>query len=41
MDRVRRLYWWTIGVTLAGVYFAYVFRSFRGKVGPVAEGHGY
>jgi cytochrome d ubiquinol oxidase subunit II len=35
------LYWWTIGATLAGAYFVYVFRSFRGKVGPIAEGHGY
>jgi cytochrome d ubiquinol oxidase subunit II len=26
------LAWWTIGITLAGGYFAYVFRSFRGKV---------
>ena len=26
------LVWWSVGITLAGGYFAYVFRSFRGKV---------
>ena len=26
------LVWWTVGITLAGGYFVYVFRSFRGKV---------
>jgi cytochrome d ubiquinol oxidase subunit II len=26
------LVWWTVGITLAGGYFAFVFRSFRGKV---------
>jgi cytochrome d ubiquinol oxidase subunit II len=35
------LYWWTIGITLAGLYFAYVFRSTRGKVGIEHEVHGY
>lgn len=35
------LYWWTIGVTLAGLYFGYVFRSSRGKVGTEDEVHGY
>jgi hypothetical protein len=35
------LYWWTIGTALAGAYFVSVFRSFRGKVDPTAEGHGY
>jgi len=35
------LYWWTIGVTLAGLYFMYVFRSSRGKVGTEDEVHGY
>jgi cytochrome d ubiquinol oxidase subunit II len=35
------LVWWTIGITLVGGYFVFVFHSIRGKVGPVAEGHGY
>jgi cytochrome d ubiquinol oxidase subunit II len=35
------LVWWTIGITLAGGYFAYVFHSFRGKVDAGAAGHGY
>jgi cytochrome d ubiquinol oxidase subunit II len=35
------LVWWTIGITLAGGYFVYVFRSFRGKVDAGAAGHGY
>jgi cytochrome d ubiquinol oxidase subunit II len=26
------LVWWTVGITLAGAYFVYVFHSFRGKV---------
>ena len=33
--------WWTFGITLALAYFAYLFRSIRGKVGSGAEGHGY
>jgi cytochrome d ubiquinol oxidase subunit II len=35
------LYWWTIGITLAGLYFAYVFRSTRGKVGIEPDVHEY
>jgi cytochrome d ubiquinol oxidase subunit II len=35
------LYWWTIGITLVGSYFVYVFRSTRGKVSPEHEVHGY
>ena len=35
------LYWWAIGVTLVGLYFAYVFRTDRGKVGTGDEVHGY
>jgi cytochrome bd ubiquinol oxidase subunit II len=34
------LSWWLVGSTLALAYFVYVFRSFRGKVRPDAEGHG-
>lgn len=33
--------WWTIGITLAGGYFFYMFRSFRGKVNAGAAGQGY
>ena len=32
------LYWWTIGITLVALYFAYVFRSTRGKVGAGGRG---
>ncbi len=35
------LAWWTIGISLAGGYFWFVFRSFRGKVDADAAGHGY
>lgn len=35
------LVWWSIGITLAGGYFVYLFRSVRGKVDSGAEGHGY
>jgi cytochrome d ubiquinol oxidase subunit II len=35
------LVWWTVGMALAGAYFAYLFRSTRGKVDVHAEGHGY
>jgi cytochrome bd ubiquinol oxidase subunit II len=35
------LIWWAIGITLAGAYFYYVFRSFRGKVDAGVTGHGY
>ncbi len=35
------LAWWIIGSTLAVGYFAFLFRSIRGKVGPGAEGHGH
>jgi cytochrome d ubiquinol oxidase subunit II len=35
------LAWWIIGITLAVGYFAYLFRSIRGKVVPGAEEHGY
>ena len=35
------LYWWTIGITLVGLYFAYVFRTDRGKVGTGDEVPGY
>ena len=35
------LTWWTCGIALALAYFAYLFRSMRGKVGSGAEGHGY
>ena len=34
------LYWWTIGITLVMCYFAYIFRSGRGKVGTKDEVHG-
>ncbi len=35
------LVWWTIGIALAGAYFAFVYHSFRGKVeaGPAGSGH--
>jgi cytochrome d ubiquinol oxidase subunit II len=33
--------WWVIGIILAGAYFVYVYRSFRGKVDSGATGHGY
>lgn len=35
------LVWWTVGISLAGGYFAYLFRSFRGKVDASAARHGY
>jgi cytochrome d ubiquinol oxidase subunit II len=35
------LVWWSLGITLAGGYFVYVFRSIRGKVGSVIDPHGY
>jgi cytochrome d ubiquinol oxidase subunit II len=35
------LVWWSVGITLAGGYFVYVFHSFRGKVDAGAAGHGY
>ena len=35
------LIWWTIAIILAIGYFAYLFRSFRGKVTLSEEGHGY
>jgi cytochrome d ubiquinol oxidase subunit II len=35
------LVWWTIGIALAGAYFAYLFHSTRGKVDVRADGHGY
>jgi cytochrome d ubiquinol oxidase subunit II len=35
------LQWWSIGITLATVYFIYLYRSVRGKVGPIAKGHGF
>jgi cytochrome d ubiquinol oxidase subunit II len=35
------LMWWTVGMVLAGAYFAYVFWSTRGKVDVHAEGHNY
>jgi cytochrome d ubiquinol oxidase subunit II len=35
------LVWWTVGIALAAAYFAYLFRSTRGKVDVRAEGHGY
>lgn len=33
--------WWSIAILLAIGYFAYLFRSFHGKVQPDEEGHGY
>jgi cytochrome d ubiquinol oxidase subunit II len=33
------LAWWVPAMVLAGVYFAHLFRSFRGKVGPGGEHH--
>jgi cytochrome d ubiquinol oxidase subunit II len=33
--------WWTIGMILAGGYFAYVFHSFRGKVDAGVTGCGH
>jgi cytochrome d ubiquinol oxidase subunit II len=35
------LVWWTVGIALAGAYFAYLFRSTRGKVDVHTEGHSY
>jgi cytochrome d ubiquinol oxidase subunit II len=32
--------WWVVGMILAGGYFVYVFRSFRGKVDIRATGYG-
>jgi cytochrome d ubiquinol oxidase subunit II len=31
--------WWTLGMILALGYFAYLYRSFRGKVSPEGEGY--
>jgi cytochrome d ubiquinol oxidase subunit II len=33
------LVWWAVGIALAGAYFAYLFRSTRGKVDARAEGY--
>jgi cytochrome bd ubiquinol oxidase subunit II len=33
------LAWWVPAIVLAGVYFAHLFRSFRGKVGPSDAHH--
>jgi cytochrome bd ubiquinol oxidase subunit II len=35
------LAWWTVGITLAGAYFVYLYRSTRGKADVRAEEHGY
>ena len=35
------LVWWILGMILAGVYFTYLFYTFRGKVKLPAEGEGY
>ena len=35
------LVWWTVGMALAGAYYAFLFRSTRGKVDVHTEGHGY
>jgi hypothetical protein len=35
------LLWFALGITLATAYFIYLFRSIRGKVGDVTDGHGY
>jgi cytochrome d ubiquinol oxidase subunit II len=35
------LVWWTVGIALAGAYFAYLFHSTRGKVDVHTEGHDY
>jgi cytochrome d ubiquinol oxidase subunit II len=35
------LAWWVVGITLAGAYFAYVWRSTRGKVDVRTDGHSY
>jgi cytochrome d ubiquinol oxidase subunit II len=35
------LYWWSIGITLVGLYFTYLFRTCRGKVDTEVELHGY
>ncbi|MGA2622895.1 MAG: cytochrome d ubiquinol oxidase subunit II [Bacteroidota bacterium] len=32
------LVWWTLGILLAAGYFAYLYRSFRGKVSAAEEG---
>jgi cytochrome d ubiquinol oxidase subunit II len=37
----KGLVWWTIGFLIALGYFAMLFRLFRGKVRPAAEGEGY
>jgi cytochrome d ubiquinol oxidase subunit II len=34
------LIWWAIGMFLAGVYFAYLYRSFAGKVSVDGDTHG-
>ena len=33
--------WWSAAIVLAIAYFVHLFRSFAGKVGPGAGGHGY
>ncbi|MBI1807354.1 MAG: cytochrome d ubiquinol oxidase subunit II [Ignavibacteria bacterium] len=35
------LLWWIVGMLLAGGYFTYLYRSFRGKVSSGAEGEMY
>ena len=35
------LVWWAAGMALAGAYYAFLFRSTRGKVDVHTEGHGY
>jgi cytochrome d ubiquinol oxidase subunit II len=35
------LFWWIPAMILAVGYFTYLFRSFKGKVGEEADGHGY
>lgn len=38
---VRGLWWWPVGLALAIVYAAFLFRFHRGKVQAAAEGEGY
>jgi cytochrome d ubiquinol oxidase subunit II len=35
------LVWWTVGITLAGAYFIFLYRSIRGKVGLGDDRHGH
>jgi len=35
------LIWWLLGISLALIYFVFVYRMFRGKVSAGGEGYGH